>query len=101
MVIIHTSKQDIQILVKFQALSGKASLCLLNSVPLHPQLPFHHLHQLASRIQGLAFINGAIKEGNGRQTSLPQTPWLLVYSLCLTFLIMILRTPSSAGFQFS
>lgn len=45
--------------------SCKACLCLLNSIPQHPQLPLDHLPQLAIRIQSLAVINDAMQEGKG------------------------------------
>lgn len=81
--------------------SCKACMCLLNSVPQRQWLPLDHWQEFAIRMQSLAVINDAIEEGNGKQASLPQMPRPLVYSLCQTFLITVLWTPSSAGFQFS
>lgn len=72
--ILDVQRRDIQSLVKSQAeVLVKACLCLLNSVPLHPQLPLNHLPLLAIRIQSLTVINDASEEGNGRWASLPQT----------------------------
>lgn len=96
--IICTSRQDIQSLVKFQAVILVKLPCVYSTASTAPIGP---LAQLAIRMQSLAVINDAIEKGNGRQASLPQKPWPLVYSLCQKFLITVLGTPSSAGFQFN
>lgn len=89
--IIHTSRQDIHSLVKFQAVILKACLCLLNRRPQNPQRPLDHLCQLAIQIRTLAVINDVTEEGNGRQASLAAA--MASCLLYQTFLITVNSTP--------
>lgn len=67
--IICTSRQDIQSLVKFQAVILVKLPCVYSTASTAPIGP---LAQLAIRMQSLAVINDAIEKGDGRQASLPQ-----------------------------
>lgn len=81
--------------------SCKACMCLLNSVPRRRQLPLDHWLELAIRNQSLAVVKDTIEENMADRLLCHRRRGRLFIHLCQAFLIMVLRTPCSAGFQFS